>query len=160
MITNSYRAAAVVAACVALGACAGTNTIRTSADTAVIQASAAPVCGGIGAAKVAQKQAAIETIKAGYDRYIIINAAAANNVRVSQTPGSYQTTGTLNGGYYNATTTYQPGPTIVYGSHDQAFAIKMFRNSDPGSYQAISARETLGDKWQELVKAGTVRTCT
>ncbi|ATU90627.1 hypothetical protein [Phyllobacterium zundukense] len=149
--------------CVFLGACAASNTIRTSADTAIVQTSAAPVCGGIGAAKVAQKQAAIETLKAGYDRYMIAGASAANNVHVSQMPGYYQTYGTAtaygNMATYQGTTSYVPGATIVSGTHDQGFAIKMLKNTDPGASQAISARETLGPKWPELVKAGAVHTC-
>jgi hypothetical protein len=143
-----------------LAGCAGTNTIRTSQDTAIVQASAAPICGGIGSAKVAQKQAAIETLKAGYDRYVILGAASTNNVRATQLPGSYRTTGTLQGGALNATTVYQPGPTMVSGTHDQSFAIRMFRDGEPGSGQALSAREMLGPEWPELVKAGAVRTCT
>lgn len=158
-MSQPLRTAVFLLPTIALAACAGTNTIRTSSDTAIVQASAAPICRGAGAAKVAQKQAAIETIKAGYDRYIIVDAASANNVQVAQTPGSYHTTGTVYGGYVSATTTYQPGMPIVYGTHDQAFAIKMFRDRDPGSGRAISARETLGPKWQELVKAGSIRTC-
>jgi hypothetical protein len=116
------------------------------------------MCGSIGAAKVAEKQAAIETIKAGFDRYIITGAASDNSVGVTQMPGHYNTYGTANvyGNYgtFNATTTYQPGPTIVYGSYDQAFAIKMFREGEAGANQAISAREILGPKWESIVKNG------
>ena len=144
----------------AVAACAGSSAIRTSADTAIITTSAAPICRSTGAAKVAQKQAAIETIKAGYDRYMIVDAASADNVRVAQMPGSYHTSGTVSGGYFNGTTTYRLGATIVYGTYDQAFAVRMFHDGDPGSGRAVSAREMLGPKWRELVKAGAVRTCT
>jgi hypothetical protein len=34
----------------------------------IIDAGTAPACGSMGAAKVAQKSAAVETIRAGYDR--------------------------------------------------------------------------------------------
>ena len=143
----------------ALAACTSSNTVRTSANTAIIQTSAAPVCGGVGAARVAQKQAAIETIKAGYDRYIIVDAASANNVGVMQTPGTFHTTGTVRRGFYSGTTTYQPGMPVIYGSHDQAFAIRMFRNGEPGANQAIPARDMLGPNWQEQAKAGRLNTC-
>ena len=158
------RIIGVALPCVLLGACASSTTIRTSADTAIVQTSAAPACGGVGAAKVAQKQAAIETLKAGYDRYIIGGANASSNIHVTQMPGQYQTYGTAtaygNMATYQGTTSYVPGPTIVSGSHDQGLAIKMLKDSDPGASQAISARETLGPKWPELLKAGAVRTCT
>src|SRR5262245_63585849 len=142
----------------ALAGCAGGEAVRTSANTMVIQTTAAPVCRGTGALRVAQKLAAIETIRAGYDRYIITGGQAQNNVSMSEIPGSYNTVGTYNRGFYQATTTYQPGPTIVSGSHDQGLAIVMFREGDPGAQQAVSARAALGADWQEKVKDG-VKTC-
>jgi hypothetical protein len=151
-------------ACGVLSSCASSSVIKTSADTAIIQSSAAPACGGVGAARVAQKQAAIETLKAGYDRYVIFNASASNDVRVSQMPGGYRTTGSAsvygNMATFNANTRYVPGPVIVSGSHNQGLAVKMFKDGQPGAEQAISARETLGPKWETLVKAGSVHTCT
>ncbi len=112
---------------------------------------------------MATKQAAIETIKAGYDRYIITGAGASDSVSVTQLPGHYNTYGTVRsyGGYgtYHATTTYQPGPTLVSGSYDQSFAITMFREGEPGASHAISAKETLGPKWEAIVKNG-VNLCT
>lgn len=148
-------------AALALAGCAQTNTIQTSGNTAIVQASAAPVCGQAGAARVAQRQAAITTIRAGFDRYIITSADAANNVTVSQLPGSYQTSGRIGGGgLFSATTTYRPGPTIVAGSHESAFGIRMFHDGEPGAENALSARATLGEDWAEKVKQGALTTCT
>jgi hypothetical protein len=141
-----------------LTACAGGQGIRTSANTLVIQAGAAPLCGGQGALRVAQQVAAIETIRAGYDRYIIAVAQAQNNVVVNQGPGTYDTTIYGNNGFYQGTTTYTPGPTRVSGSHDQGLAIVMFRDGEIGAEQAISARDTLGADWQDKVKNG-IHTC-
>ena len=124
----------------------------------IIQTGAAPVCGGTGALHVANQLAAIETIKAGFDRYIITGGQAQNNVVVSQAPGSYNTRATYGGGYYQGTTTYQPGPTIIAGSHDQGLAVVMFREGEPGAEQALSARDALGQDWQEKVKNG-IHTC-
>lgn len=45
------------------------------------------------------------------------------------------------------------------GSHDQSLAVKMFREGDPGYENAIPAREALGSKWPEMVKAGSINTC-
>jgi len=159
-MTNRLSAhSALLLSALALAACTSSNTVRTSMNTAIVQTSAAPVCGGTGAAKVAQQQAAIETIKAGFDRYIIVDAASANNVQVVQGPGTFHTTGVAHGGFYSGTTTYQPGMPIIYGRHEQAFAVRMFRNGEPGSGQAIPARDVLGPKWQEKVKAGAVNSC-
>ena len=137
-----------------LGACATGQAVRTSANTMIVQTSAAAVCGGQGALAASQRLTAIETIRAGYDRYVITGGEAQNNVRVSQLPGSYNTEGTYGRGSYQATTTYQPGPTIVSGSHDQGLAIVMFHEGEPGAQQAVGAREVLGPDWEEKVKKG------
>lgn len=141
-----------------ISGCARSEAVRTSANTMIIQTGAAPVCGGTGALRVAQQLAAVETIRAGYDRYIITGGQAQNNVVVNQMPGSFRTTGTYGAGFYQARTTYQPGATIVSGSHDQGLAVVMFREGDAGAQQAVSAREMLGPDWSEKVKNG-IRTC-
>jgi len=141
-----------------LGGCARGEAVRTSANTMIIQTGAAPICGGTGALHVAQQLAAVETIRAGFDRYIITGGQAQNNVSVSQMPGSYNTTATYGGGFYQGQTTYQPGPTIVAGSHDQGLAVVMFREGDAGAQQAVSARDVLGPDWPDKVKSG-IRTC-
>lgn len=141
-----------------LAACARAQAIRASANTVIIQAGAAPICGRQGAARVAQEMAAIETVRAGFDRYILTGGQAQNNVTVTQLPGSYNTSGTYGRGSYQATTTYQPGATIVAGSHDQDLTVIMFKDGDPGAEQAIPAREALGPEWPEKVKNG-IRSC-
>lgn len=148
------RAFGALAMALVLGACARGQAVRTSANTMIVQTSAAAVCGGQGALAASQRLAAIETIRAGYDRYIITGGEAQNNVRVSQMPGRYNTEGTYGRGSYQATTTYQPGPTIVSGSHDQGLAIVMFHDGEQGAQQAIGAREVLGPDWEDKVKKG------
>lgn len=64
-----------------------------------------------------------------------------------------------NMGSYNAATAYTPGPTIVSGGYDQSIGVRMFKDGEAGSDMAVSARETLGPKWPELVKKG-VNTCS
>jgi hypothetical protein len=145
-----------------LTGCASTEVTRTSASTILVDVSAAPACGGTGASRVAQKTVAVETIRAGYDRFIIMGGAAANNVQVTQMPGQYNTTGTLNtyGNYgtYNSTTRYTPGPTVVSGSHDKSLSVKMFRDGERGAEEAVDARLLLGPEWHEIVTKG-VKTC-
>jgi hypothetical protein len=148
------RVLAALALALVLGACAQGQAVRTSANTMLVQTSAAEVCGGQGALAAAQRLAAIETIRAGYDRYIVTGGEAQNNVQVSQMPGTYNTQGTYSLGSYQATTTYQPGPTIVSGSHDQGLAIVMFHDGESGAQQAVSAREVLGPEWEQKVKKG------
>ena len=152
----------VVTSAVLLGACAGGQAIRTSQNTIMVSAGAAPACGPEGAARVAAHTAAIETIRAGYTSYIISAGQASNNSRVTQAPGQVHTQGTVTygGGYgtYQQRSTYVPGPTIVSGRHSQALAVTMFNPGDAGAEQAVDARQVLGPDWQEKVRNG-IRTC-
>jgi len=161
MKLHRFLVSAMAAA--ALAGCAGAHATRTSANTAIIDAGAAPACGAQGAARVASKAAAVETIRAGYDRYIITGASSQDNTRVVQGPGTYSTSGTVTnygGGYgsFQGTTTYTPGPTIVSGHHDRSLGVVMFRKGDPGFERAIDARQELGPEWEDVVKHG-VHTC-
>lgn len=143
-----------------LGGCAQTDTMRVSANTVIINTSAAPICGSVGAARVAQKMAAIETIRAGYDRYVIMGAQRSSDVSSVQMPGHYDTSGRVSPyGSFSATTTYTPGPTIITGGHNQSLAVRMLKEGDHGSGNALSARAELGPKWEALVKSG-LATCS
>ena len=107
-----------------LVACARTEAVRTSANSIFVQVSAAPACGSTGAVNVASQLAAIETIRAGFDKYII-----------------------------------ESGVSRSFNGYDQGFSVRMFKERDPLSANAISARETLGSSWQEKVSKG-ISTCT
>ena len=141
-----------------LSACAKSEMTRTSANSFMIDASAAPICGSTGAARVASKSAAVETLRSGYDRYIITGSQAQNNVTATQMPGTVYTSGTYGGGTYNARSTYVPGGTMYSGTHDKSLVVVMFKKGQPGWAQAVDAKETLGPQWEELVKSG-IRTC-
>ena len=43
------------------------------------------------------------------------------------------------------------GQPLVSETHNQVFAVKMFREGDPAGDKALSARVLLGDNWTELV---------
>jgi hypothetical protein len=137
IIMKQHILSALLGAALLIAGCTTSETVQTSKNTAIVQTSAAPVCGGGGAMKAGYKHAAIATINAGFDSFIITNGSSADNVRMVYT------------GY---------GFTEA-GSHDQAFSVRMFHQGEAGSGDAISAREVLGPKWQEIVKKGMV-TCS
>jgi len=156
----------VLSAC-ALAGCARSSAIPLAQDTVQITASAAPVCGAAGAQSVAAKQAAVETIRRGYDKFIIAGAQYQNSVRVvGHTPVVAHTDGygTITGGggfasiNTNSTTTFSGGQPIVGGSHDQGLIVKMFRDGDPAGANAVPARETLGPNWKDIASQPTL-TC-
>lgn len=169
-MTSRYKigffiyAASAVAAATGLSGCVQTSTIPLRADMIQISTSAAPICGAQGAQQASLKQAAIETINRGFDRFIIVGADAQNNVRVvGYTQGSATTFGSATATSYgntayasgHSTTYYNPGMPIIAGSHDQGITVQMFKARDPAGKSALSARDILGPDWAETIKAGT-----
>jgi hypothetical protein len=121
---------ATVALCLALGGCASAEATRTAQDSLIINSSAAPACGSLGAARVAAKQASIETIKAGYDSYIITDQQEH--------------------------TIYSWGALSSFAYPEQGLKVKMFHKGDPDSENALDARTELGPDWQKIVTQGQV----
>ena len=98
--------------------------------------------------------AAVETIRLGYDKYVIADSAYQDNVRV--VGYNTQTYGTYGYGGFNANTYASP---IMGGSRDAAVIVYMFKSGDPQGRQAIDARKALGADWQAIVEKGAPTTC-
>jgi uncharacterized protein YceK len=143
-----------------LGGCASSSVMDLDSSTIQISTSAAPACGATGAQKVATRRAAIETLRRGYDRYVIMGGGYANNVGVvgytpltANTYGSGTVSAYGNNAYLSgqSTTSYSGGQPIIAGSHDQQLTVRMFRETDPGAENAIDAKRVLGPEWQEAL---------
>ena len=148
----------------ALAACAHTVSTPLANDVVKITTSAAQVCGHTGAEKVAINNAAVTTLKRGYDKFIVVGGRYANNTRVvGHTPIDTNTYGNTsiygNTAYSGYTSTTTGGVPIYGGSHDQSMIIKMFKNGDPNGVRAIDARKFLGSDWQNEVRKGGAKTC-
>lgn len=152
------------AALLSLGACAQSSTLPLSADMVQIQTHAAPVCGAAGAQRLALKQAAVETINRGYDRFVIVGGQyQAQEQLVGYTPVVAQTTGSAtaygvgNTAYATgqSTTTYTGGQPMTATAHNQGVVVKMFKDGDPSGSNALSARSTLGANWLKLSQEKT-----
>lgn len=119
-----------------LGGCASVSAISLSQDKFQITANGLDGCGAGAAQRVAFQQAAAETIRRGYDKFVVLNTQGQSQVN---------------------------GASWVYGgaSFDRSFShdlvVQMYRDGDPAGAQSLSARDTLGPKWQETVaKTGVV----
>jgi hypothetical protein len=157
------RILVVAAVALSVAGCARTSAMPLAGDTVAITTSAAPMCGAAGAQTVAARQAAVETIRRGFDSYRIVDGQYQNNIGVvGHTPITAHSTGNAyaSGGmvYGQSRTTYSGGQPIMGGSHNQALIVKMFKDGDPAAANAISARATLGPKWKEAVE-GNSATC-
>ena len=154
----------VLGAFVALSACAATSVTPVARNQIIISTSAAPACGRSGATKVAARMAAVETLRRGFQRYIIAGVNAQNNTRVVTTGPTYaSTTATAQvygGSAYGQSTTHFGGQqTFVFGAHDADLGVVMFNSGDPGYKNAVDAKTELGADWEKLVKEG-IRTCS
>lgn len=157
------RMFSTLAASILLTACVSTDVTQLTRNEFIISTSAAPACGTSGARRVVNRMAAVETIRQGYDRFVIAGARSENNVRAVNTgPTNAYTTGQAttvgNTTYGSATTTYSGGGVTYMGSNDADLHVIMLRPGDAGFDNALDARETLGPEWQRLVEEG-VRTC-
>ncbi len=111
-----------------------------SQNTFKVATNAADACGQAGARKVAYKAAAIQVIKNGGDRFIIVGD---------------QSSSTLAGGTFNAYGGFQ-----TYNHNNQDMIVRTLKKGDPDYGNGLSARQTLGADWQAQVTKGVGVTCT
>lgn len=115
-----------VALVLALGACAQTQIQPMTKDSFKVATHAAPACGPSGARNVAFKSAAIEVIRKGGDKFVIL--------------GDHTDSG-MQGDFFSG----------FNQNYSQGMVIKMIPDNAPEAKNALSARETLGSDWQALV---------
>lgn len=135
MKVNRVVAMAALISSSFLISCAETSVTAMSRDTFKVQTNAAPACGPTGARNLAYKAAAIEVIRKGGDLYII--------------GGDSSDTG-MTGDIFSG----------MYQNYAQGIVVRMIDNNSNEAKNALSARETLGANWQELVAKGVPQTCT
>ena len=142
--------------------CASTEVVQLARNQAVISTTAAPVCGTDGALRVAQKMAAVATLRRGYERFILSGVGSHSNVQVKTVPGSYSyTTGTVNtlgNTTFGSFQTYTPSKTEVTGKNHAEMHVLMLNWGDAGYSNALDAKEVLGSEWKKMVEKG-VLTC-
>jgi hypothetical protein len=132
MIRPFFSAFLAVSLC---AGCAEQSAMRLANDTVRVNVSTAPIYGALEPERRAMVLAAQETLKSGYDRFIVIDGASSfRQNRLGQSPGF--ASGSLTNGF-TAT-----GPSDVSMPRFQtAVTIKMFKNGDPAGQNAISAAE-------------------
>ena len=141
---------AIAAVAPLLAACARTSILQMTANTAEITVDAAPVCGDTGAQNIAYQDAAIATLRAGYDRFIIGYNAP-----------SEEFSGAINSGFVTGNPSYIEGgsTTTALFQHEDHIYVTMFQPGQPGYSQAVDARKVLGAQWQDKVKSGPPSSC-
>jgi hypothetical protein len=123
-----------------IAACAQTSVQPLSQTMFKVATTAAPACGAKGARDVAYRTAAIEVIKRGQDRFIIMADQSGSE---------------LAGMTYS-----QYGGLQTYNSNLQNMVVQVLATGDPQYANGLSARTTLGADWQAIVAEGAPTTCT
>ena len=140
-----------------LTGCASTNVTPLSANTVLISTSVEPECGGQSADKLAFDRAAVETIRRGFDRFVIVGAQSSSDIyQVGNMPVYADTsvTGQRVGQsvFLNGQTRISGGQPIYGGSHNRQLEVVMFRAGDPQGANALDARAELGVDWPKKIK--------
>lgn len=130
----SIHSLAFIALALALAGCAQSSIQPMSRDTFKVDTHAAPACGPAGARNVAFKTAAIEVIRKGGDKFIIV--------------GDQSNSG-LQGDFFSG----------FHQNFSQGIVVRVIPENSPEARNALSARETLGAKWREVVSKGAPTTC-
>jgi hypothetical protein len=112
-----------------LGGCSTSAVMPLSTDSVELKVYVAPACGPGGAARMALKQAAVETLRRNFDKFLIDN--------------SHSDIKTMGG---------------HVGWMDHRVIVKMFKDGDAAGAKGIPARETLGPQWREALN-GQSLTC-
>lgn len=120
-----------------LTACAQKSVIPLSADTAEINVSAGAVVGRAGVVKIALQQAAQYTVDAGFDKFIVVNDTAWNEMHAA---GFGQSS--FNATPYAANGQATSGFSTI-GRPEARMIIKLFHANDRGAEKAIDARGVL-----------------
>ncbi|MFZ5962436.1 hypothetical protein ACOXXX_05745 [Thalassococcus sp. BH17M4-6] len=122
-----------------LVACAQTSVQPLSQNTFKVATVAAPACGAKGARDVAFRTAAIEVIKKGKDKFIVLADQGG--------PGQTNLT-------YNPYAGFQ-----TYTDNRQDMVVKLLDPRDTEYSNGLSARQILGPQWQEIVAEGAPNNC-
>ena len=127
-----YANYTLLSAFLVLSACAETSVTPLSNNQILLHTSVDSDCSKARAASVASQMAAIETLRRGFERYLIQNAS---------TSSSY-------------------APILIdwnlydFGSKDAELQVLMLNPGDRDFNKAVDAKTTLGPEWKTLVEKG------
>ena len=132
------------------GGCAEQSAMRLAQDTVRINVSTAPIYGALEPQRRAITMAADETIKNGYDKFLIVNGADTFKPNViGETAAMYQSTSQVSVtgstdsfvGQGSSQATYAGPQKIAMPRFESVIVVKMFKKDDPAGANAVDARE-------------------
>ena len=141
-----------IALAVVVAGCARTSTVPVDADTIRITVRVAPICDGKDADRLARRQAAVETIRRGFEDYVVVSSVGGDHL-ADEAPVTARTI--LNGDSTRALFS-EDAPLLA---HHRVLTVRMLRAGQGDSTSSVSARAFLGDDWEELVTKDAAPTC-
>ena len=137
---------------IALTGCARTSTAPVGEDTIEITVHVATICDGRDAERLAQRHAAVETVRRGFDDYVVIGSVGGDHV-ADDAPETARTTLLGDSG---RTLFSEDAPLLA---HHRMLTVRMFRAGEGDSAATVSARAVLGDDWEAIAAKGAPNTC-
>ena len=137
---------------VVLAGCARTSTAPVGADTIEITVHVGTICEGRDAERLARRHAAVETIRRGFDDYVVIGSFGGDHTADEETA----TARTILSGSSGRTLFSEDAPLLA---HHRVLTVRMFQAGEGDSAATVSARAVLGDEWDAVVAKGPSATC-
>lgn len=143
--------AAVVVSLFVAG-CAEQSAVQLAQDTVRLHISTAPIYAALEPQRRASLMAAQETVKRGYDKFIVVDNANGYKPNViGFSPAQYQSTGSANvvgndngfAGSSQSRSTYTGAAPVAMPRFESDTIIKMFKVEDPAGANAFDARQIL-----------------
>lgn len=135
-----------------LTGCARTSTVPVGEDTVEITVHVGTICDGRDAERLARRHAAVETIRRGFDDYVVIGSVGGDHV-AEEEPATARTT--LSGS--SGRTLFSEDAPLL--AHHRMLTVRMFRAGAGDSATTVSARAVLGDEWEAVAAKGAPNTC-
>ena len=139
-------------AALALTGCARTSTVPVGEDTIEITVHVGTICDGGDAERLARRHAAVETIRRGFDDYVVIGSVGGDHT-ADEEPVTARTT--LSGS--SGRTLFSEDAPLL--AHHRVLTVRMFQAGAGDSAATVSARAVLGDEWEAAAAKGAPNTC-
>ncbi|MDQ2064797.1 hypothetical protein Q9295_00285 [Xinfangfangia sp. CPCC 101601] len=133
------RAFRIVTLCFFAAGCVETSVQPLTQTSFKVSTEAEDLCGSKGTRDITFRTAAIEVIKRGADRFVVVGD---------------QSHSAITGGMFTSYGTFD-----TYGTKTQDMVIQIVHKGSQGYNNALSARQTLGPDWQAIVAEGAPQSC-
>ena len=142
----------LLAAAMGLAACGKTDTVTLSSNTSKIAATGSVFCGDKGITQFAIRRAAVETLRRGFDNFVLLDTRHARKKEfIGYSSGTVEVVKNPLTGGYDTIETPGGGPMYV-NLLDHQVVVRMFRAAEAAPKEALSARRVLGPDWQNEIR--------